>query len=57
MNPFILSLLILMAIANFETFLGIVGGILFCYLFFDGRDENSSIKYHLTTWSWTDWRI
>jgi len=57
MNLWILLALIGMAISSPYRFLGIITGILLCYIFLDGRGENSSIKYHLTHWSWFDIKV
>jgi len=57
MNTWMLLLFIGLAIGRSGAFFGIVIGLLFCYLFLDGRGDNSSIKYHLTHWSWWDIRV
>ena len=56
MNLIILLLLIGMGITNPSSFFGIVTGIALCWFMF-GEKGQESIKYHLTHWSWWDFRV
>lgn len=57
MNLLILALMISVALFNIYHFLGLIVGLAICYLFFDDKGEKSTIVYHLTHWSWIDWRV
>lgn len=57
MNLLMLMLMIAVGIWNPMQLVGIIVGLAICYLFLDGRGKDSSIVYHLTHWSWFDWRV
>lgn len=58
MNPFILALIVMVAISSPEMFLGILSGLIFCFVVFERCDfKKSSIVWHLTHWSWYDIRV
>lgn len=56
MNPLMLALMVAVGLNNWQHLVGIIVGLAVCYLFFDDK-KNSSIVYHMTHWSWTDWRV
>ena len=58
MNPMILTLLgLLYYIGGIKNVMGVVIGLTICYVMLDRHDSRSTIRYHLTHWSWTNWRV
>jgi hypothetical protein len=56
MNPFILALIIGMAFANFQAFLGILGGIILIWGM-TIKEKPNPVVWHFTHWSWWNIRV